>query len=190
MPESLIRCFIAVELPADLLKEISEYTQKLSEQTSGIRWVRPSGMHITLKFLGEINASRVEDIRKNLVSISNVVEPFTLGIRGAGCFPNRRQPKVIWLGLEHDPVNSLFKLHNWLEDKLSVLGFDKEKRRFSPHLTLGRIKYPGDFKPLFDYLDQNTFPGRIFRVDKISLIRSTLQPSGAVYTKLADYTLH
>jgi len=190
MSEDLIRCFIAVELPADLLKEIAAYTQKLNEQTSGIRWVRPSGVHITLKFLGEITASRVEDVRKSLANISSVAEPFTLSISGAGCFPNRRQPRVIWLGLEHDPAHSLFKLHNWLDDQLTLLGFEKEKRRFSPHLTLGRIKYAGDFKSLFNYIDQNAFPGRIFHVDRISLIRSTLQPSGAVYNKLADYPLH
>ncbi len=189
MAENLIRCFIAVELPDNILKQIAAYTRHLSEKTSGVRWVRPEGIHLTLKFLGEINAARVEEVKTALTDIKNITNPFDLIIRGSGCFPNRRQPKVIWLGLEHDTSHSLFKLHDWLDVNLAGLGFEREKRRFSPHLTLGRVKNMEDFGPLFRYIDQHPFPDKVFRVDKVYYIRSTLQPSGAIYTTIADYPL-
>jgi len=189
MSENQIRCFIAAKLPDDLLGEIDRYTAELARHSPGIRWVKPESIHLTLKFLGEISLSTVQDVRQILTGISTVAEPFDLIIKGSGTFPNRRQPRVIWLGLEHDPSHSLFKLHDWLDAELVDLGFEKEKRRFSPHLTLGRVKLRENFGPLFRYLDRHPFPERTFRVDKIYFIRSSLQPSGAVYTIIADHGL-
>ena len=153
MNEDHVRCFIAAELPADLLNEIGTYTDQLSHQTSGVRWVRSQGIHITLKFLGEIAGAKVSEVAEQLVGIGGVANPFDLRIRGSGCFPNRRHPRVIWLGLEHDPGNSLFKLHEWMDERLAALDFGREKRRFSPHLTLGRVKDLKDPGSLFSWLD-------------------------------------
>jgi 2'-5' RNA ligase len=189
MHEDLIRCFIAAELPADLLNEIGTYTGRLSGQTSGIRWVKPEGIHITLKFLGEITVSKVSAVKAQLGGIGGVADPFDLRISGSGCFPNRRQPRVIWLGLEHDPAHSLFKLHSWMDEQLEDLGFSREKRRFSPHLTLGRIKNLENPESLYAYLDQNPFPEKSFAVGEIFFKQSLLKPSGAVYKTLAGFPL-
>jgi len=189
MNEDIIRCFIAAEIPADLLNEIDAYTVQLARRTSGIRWVKPGGIHITLKFLGEISASKAAAVTEQMGGIGGVADPFDLRIRGSGCFPNRRQPRVIWLGLEHDPAHSLFKLHDWMDERLATLGFSREKRRFSPHLTLGRVKNPENPESLFSYLDQNPFPELSFSVGKIFFKQSLLKPSGAVYRTIAGFPL-
>lgn len=189
MHEDLIRCFIAAELPTDLLNEIGAYAGELAKQTSGVRWVKPEGIHITLKFLGEISASKVSAVKMQLDGIGGVADPFDLRIKGSGCFPNRRQPRVIWLGLEHDPAHSLFKLHNWIDERLADLEFSREKRRFSPHLTLGRIKNLENPESLYSYLDRNPFPEKSFSVGDIFFKQSLLKPSGAVYKTLAWFPL-
>jgi 2'-5' RNA ligase len=189
VPDDRIRCFIAAELPHDLLQEIGQYIRSIAAYSSGVRWVKPTGIHITLKFLGEITPSAAEQVRDVLEGINQVAGPFDMTIRGSGFFPNRRQPRVIWLGLEHDPEHSLFKLHEWLDQHLAALGFEREKRRFSPHLTLGRIKGPEKLEPVFNFLDEHPFPDKTFRIDRIFFIRSSLQPGGAVYSTIADYPL-
>ncbi len=189
VPDDRIRCFIAAELPQDLLQEIGRYIRRIAEYSSGVRWVKATGIHITLKFLGEINPPAVEQVRDILPDIKQVAGPFDMTIRGSGFFPNRRQPRVIWLGLEHDPEHSLFRLHEWLDRHLADMGFEREKRRFSPHLTIGRIKGQEDLRPVFNFLDEHPFPEKTFRVDRLFFIRSSLQPGGAVYSTIAEYPL-
>ena len=180
--EDQIRCFIAVELPAVIQDEIGTYLSQLKKIAPEVRWVRAGSIHITLKFLGEQPASMVSQIEKKMDDVRGLIEPFTLAITGGGCFPNRRQPRVFWLGLEQDKSNPLFKVNAWIEDQMAMLGFDKEKRRFSPHLTLGRVRQPGDFSGIFDFFAENPFQSEGFQVKGISLMRSDLRTSGAVYS--------
>ena len=179
-----IRCFIAVKLPALILNEIGDYLAQLKKTAPDIRWVKSGSIHITLKFLGEQSQSKVAEVGRKLDGVGGLVKPFNLTVSGAGCFPNRRQPRVFWLGLEQDKSNPLFQLNAWVEDQLETLGFEKEKRRFSPHLTLGRVKQPGDYARIFNFLDEHNFRSESFLVEEVSLIRSELKPSGAVYTAI------
>jgi 2'-5' RNA ligase len=106
-----------------------------------------------------------------------------------GAFPSQRRPKVIWLGLQGIPQKPLYDLQKKIESVLQELGFEAEKRRFAPHLTLGRIKFPMDISPFWNYFDEKPFPEYRFRVSEYVLMQSDLKPSGAVYTPIQKYSL-
>ena len=187
--QNLIRCFIAVELPPSIKNSLFEFLDRLKPISKSIKWVNPSGIHITLKFLGEIEPSEVKKVSGELQRIKGIVNPFELKISGNGAFPNKRRPRVFWLGLQQDEQRSLFRLHQWIDEQLEALGFEKEKRRFSPHLTLGRVKYPEDFSNVFDYLKDHPFEPDTLNVEEIVFMRSELKPTGAEYTVIQSYKL-
>ena len=186
---SAIRCFIAVELPEYVLLKIAEYIEKLRPLASNIKWVRTTGIHITLKFLGEISESQVELVRDKLAPIRVPHRAFNLTIHGSGFFPSQKNPRVVWIGLDHDKERSLFTIHQWVEDVLETINFQREKRRFSPHVTLGRIKHPGNLTKLISYLETNPFEPVSFAIDSVNLMRSILKPDGAKYSVIESYPL-
>ena len=189
MNNNLIRCFIAISLPTNILDEIGSYLRQLKKIAPTVRWAKVAGIHLTLKFLAEQPEPIVKSIEKELIGIGGVSQPFQLTVAGAGCFPNQKRPRVFWLGLEHDQNNSLFRLHDWIDTHLEPLGFEREKRRFSPHLTLGRVKSPSEYQDIFDFFTQNPFPVMKFNVYEVVLMHSELRPEGAKYTPIHRYSL-
>lgn len=184
-----MRTFIAIELDKDLKKILFNYIQDLESARAKIRWVKPEGMHLTLKFLGEINHSQADQVVNELEKITSHYAPFPLDLIGTGTFPpNSRHPKVIWIGLRKDP--SLLALATEIEDKMAHLGFSREKREFTPHLTLGRVKSQAGINALLSRLEQkkNYHFGQM-KVKKITFFRSTLKPTGAEYTPLKEFNL-
>ena len=192
MPQSTshyIRCFIAVPLPPDIRDRIDRYLVDLKRINQSVKWVRAENIHLTLKFFGEIGTEKVEEIKKVLPAISTISSPFMLDISGSGCFPNIRKPRVFWLGIGRNGLNKLETLYRWLEDNMFRLGFEKEGRRFSPHLTLGRVKKEADFSTLLEHLEKRPFPATAFEINRIELIKSELHPQGARYTTLTGAAL-
>jgi len=189
MTEQLIRCFVAVKVPANILSDIDHYIQVLKKMAPDIHWVRVNGIHITLKFLGEIKPDLVRQAEDILIPLSQIYKPFAVQVKGSGCFPDKSKPRVFWLGLEEDQSNSLKEIHDWIDTKLKPLGFSEEGRGFSPHLTLGRVKEPQNFNTLFTYLETHPFAEQNFKADKVVLMRSELKPSGAEYSELKSYPL-
>lgn len=189
MTDSLTRCFIAIEIPASIHRNISEYIIKLEPFSKGIRWVRPQAIHLTLKFLGEIEKNKLDKIRQSLFEVTGQLSPFELTITDAGCFPNKQHPRVFWLGLDMGPENELSLLHAWIEEALEKIGFEKEKRKFSPHLTFGRVKQSKNYSALFEFINENPFEAKSFNVNKIDLIKSDLKQTGAIYTTLQSCPL-
>jgi 2'-5' RNA ligase len=187
MSHNMIRCFIAISLSDEILDELDSYLQQLKKISPGVRWVKPAAIHITLKFLGEQPAQLVGSVERELTGISDVCSPFALSVVGTGCFPNRNRPRVFWLGLEHDAQNSLFKLHEWIDKRLEPLGFTREKRRFSPHLTIGRAKEQSRYPEVFEYFTEHPFPELKFDVNEVVFMRSELRPEGAKYTPIQKY---
>ena len=185
--EQLIRCFIAVDLPDDIRASIRAYLSELKRLASAVRWVRVENIHLTLKFLGEIESEKVKIIEDRLYDSESTFSPFKLSITGSGCFPGRKSPRVFWLGFEQGIENPLFTIHQWIEQQLLPLGFTKEKRRFSPHLTLGRVKYQENFSDLYAFLDQQPFKKTMFSVNKLSFMQSMLKPTGAEYSVIHEY---
>ena len=151
-----------------------------------VRWVRPQGIHLTLKFLGEILASKVDTVSVAMVGACAAYAPFSLSIRGLGCFPNLRRPRVLWVGVE-EPTGVLAALQRDVERALAPLGFPPETRPFSPHLTLGRVKggARGKIEVLGDAVGRTKARVGEMPVAAIHLMRSDLLPGGAVYTALS-----
>ncbi|TFH02879.1 MAG: RNA 2',3'-cyclic phosphodiesterase, partial [Calditrichales bacterium] len=137
--------------------------------------------------LGEIERSRLIAIQSSLEDVSKLTKPFSLEIAGAGAFPGKNRPRVFWLGMSVEKESPLFGIQQWIEEAMAVLEFEKENRRFSPHLTLGRVKFNADFSGIFQYLEKHPFPSIAFTVDHVSLIQSHIKPSGAEYTMLSEY---
>jgi 2'-5' RNA ligase len=189
MSQEKIRCFIAVKVPQNILSEIEKYLVQLRKISSHVRWVKASGIHITLKFLGEIEPLLVDQVKESLQSVAGIVKPFEVMVHGSGCFPNPKKPRVFWLGLEQSIGKELNVIYDWINEKLATFGFEKEKRRFSPHLTLGRVRTPADFTSLLNYMQNYPFPKRGFKVHEIVLMRSILKPSGAEYIPITTYNL-
>ena len=181
-----IRCFIAIHLPYEVRDQISKYIENLKEYSNDVRWIKAANIHLTLKFLGEIAPSSVVRVKECLYPISDRFSPFHLNIFGTGCFPGKKRPRVFWLGMEQGKDNPLFAIHHWIENQLLGLKFEKEKRRFSPHLTLGRVRAKGlvNFSELFAFLEQKPFLPIKFSVKNIYFMESNLKPSGPEYLRI------
>ena len=189
MSENLIRCFIAIELPDAIIKNIADYISALKQVSNKVRWVRAESIHLTLKFLGEIDKTRLEAVQAVLPGISNLTGSFDLSLAGSGAFPGKKNPRVFWLGISAEENSPLLLIQRWLEEELKSAGFKKEDRRFSPHLTLGRVKFSSNFSAVFEFMEKNPFPPTAFTVNHVSLIQSRLKPQGAEYTRLSMYPL-
>ncbi len=184
----LLRAFIAIELPQHIQDAIERQTARL-RQTLGndlIRWVPAQNMHLTLKFLGDIAASHVDFLKQMIAREAETHPQFDLQIGGLGSYPTSKRPRVLWVGL-HAPAD-LASLQKSIEAGASRLGYEQEERPFSPHLTLGRVRQnlsPAELPKIRAALD-NIQLGNIgtARVDSVQLIRSDLQPSGSIYTRL------
>ncbi|MEE9122809.1 MAG: RNA 2',3'-cyclic phosphodiesterase [Syntrophobacteria bacterium] len=180
----MIRSFIAIDLPEETRKALAAVQEQLKQSRARVRWVRVNGIHLTLKFLGNIHPDQVEDIALAVAEEVRDEPPITLGATGLGAFPSRRKPRVIWIGMEGE-VQRLTRIQARVENALEPLGFVREKRPFRPHLTIGRVKDRRRLQSLIDAmatLDMPQFDS--FDVTEIILYKSDLRPTGAIYTKL------
>lgn len=191
---SLTRTFIALELPTKTHQEISTQTAWLRQDfgTDLVRWVPPSNIHLTLKFLGDISSAKIEQVCQVLSDITGRHEKHKVTISGLGTFPNYRRPRVIWIGIQ--APETLKALHQELEAATAKLGFPPEKRSFKPHLTIGRVKNHISNKNI-ESLQQALSSTKIGFIDTVEfnalhLFKSDLKPSGAVYTKLYSAALN
>ena len=190
--DQLLRLFVAVDLPEDVREALHRLQSDLRQQElSGLRWVRPEGVHLTLKFLGETPAERVPAIEGALATALLGTEPFRLALGEPGTFGGRRGPRVVWLDITGD-VQRLRGLQAAVERAMVGVGFAPEERQYSPHLTLARVPQPP--RPGTAERDSRALeavePPRVeFEVREIVLIRSRLQPGGAEYERLAGFPL-
>jgi 2'-5' RNA ligase len=189
-----LRCFVAIDLPANLKEQLTSIITAMQAAPAGtlVNWVRPTGLHLTLKFLGEVPLVRRPEIEATLLKVfSNPqVTPFELSAGGLGTFPTSEQPRVIWVGLGGN-LAALGVTQKRVEAALAALGFPPEERKFSPHLTLGRLtnvdtatrqtvgQFIRDF-PIAAELAR-------FQVQEAVLMRSELHPAGAIYTPLTHF---
>jgi len=191
MPETL-RLFIAIELPTSVSQALGALQTHLGSGTDrSAKWVAPAGIHLTLVFLGDVPSPRVPHIADALARAAQGAGPFSLHLAGAGCFPSLQRPRVIWVGLEGD-TSRLAHLQRDVADRMERLGFPAERRPFTPHLTLARIRdtaQPDEARRLAEAVARLAVPHIAFTVTSIGLIRSELQPAGAVYTRLAESPL-
>ena len=183
MPDT-IRTFIAFKLPKNIISSIREIQNGFKSYAFNARWVNPENIHLTLKFLGDINYTDIEKVSETIINAVNSHTPVSLAVKGAGVFPGIKRPRVIWVGLTGE-IEKLAGMQNDIEENLEKLGFPREKRPFRGHLTLGRIKGKIDPKKLLDVMKNfEKFESELFIADKIFLFKSDLKSTGSVYTEL------
>ena len=187
-----MRLFIALELPDEVKQAAAKVMGRLKSSGADVKWIRPELMHVTLKFLGEVEPERAKAIGASLEEACGKTKPLALFMAGAGSFPARGKPKVVWLGLGGE-LEGLAKLSQRVYSSMEGLGFAPEDRPFSPHLTLGRMRRPekgakkgqdGAAELKRELAGLAGYRGPDFVVDRVGLIKSTLKPSGPVYEKL------
>ena len=188
-----IRTFIAIDIPVDAKDALAALTQTLkSRGLTGIRWVNPKGIHLTLKFLGNIPPTMPPSILDALEDTCREHVPFDLSLGEFGVFPNSNNPRVLWIGLNGD-ITSLVRLQSSVEKHCRSLGFELDRRPFRPHLTLGRVRrsLPQPQRDIVRAaLKDNTNTDALqWSVEEIHLIHSTLTPQGAVYRPLGTLPL-
>jgi len=189
-----IRSFVAIELNEELRHQLDLIQRSLKSKgiSDEVRWVRPDGIHLTLKFLGNVPANSIKEIVLAVTQGRDGVMPFAISLGGLGCFPTTKRPNVIWVGVDGDTA-TLARLQTAIEDRLSVLGYPPEKRRSTPHLTLGRVARrvtDSDQRRIGDLIQEQTV-GSLgeMQVREVTLMKSELSPAGARYTRLAAVPL-
>lgn len=184
-----MRCFISIPLPERIKKGMLAIQERLKASGADVSWTRPEGMHLTLKFLGEIEEKMLQEIEAVLGIAVDGLRPFSLEVAGIGTFPDMRRPRVVWIGIRENG-DSLVKLQRGLEKELGMIGLPVEDRRFTPHITLGRIRSPKHVDRLLNLIEEEKDIGLDgFEVSNVHLMRSELMPAGAVYTELYSVEL-
>jgi 2'-5' RNA ligase len=184
-----MRLFIAIELTDAIKIEIEKIVNKLREADCDVKWVRREGMHITLKFLGEVEEDKKNKIEDILVRVAGTTAPFKVSFRGIGAFPDLRRPRVLWIGIE-DGGELLKEVAEKLEASLDELNFPGEKRAFFPHLTLGRARSNAGIEELKKAMaEEEKFILPELNVSEIILMQSILKKEGAEYRKVMSYKL-
>ena len=189
-----MRTFIAVDFPSYMLKKIEEITAFFRTLTpeKDLKWVETNNLHLTIKFLGEIEEYKIAQVKHTLSKALKDQISFDIEIKGLGMYPNKNNPRVIWLGIVG--ANPLMKIHKVLNQELTALEITPERRAFSPHLTIARIRRHTDHKQarqigeiLSEYRVESL--GAI-TIEQIHLYQSVLTPSGPIYSLLHSVDLN
>jgi 2'-5' RNA ligase len=184
-----VRTFIAIELPTELKKHIYDATKPLRDVARGVKWVEEENLHITLKFLGSTPETLLPEMERSMKSSLQSHRSFDMSFAGVGAFPGgKRPPRVVWVGVQApDEVRAI---QRDIEAAMVALDFEADDRPYSPHLTIGRVKQPprgGLLRREMESMGKTVF-GEM-RLSGISLMKSTLRPSGAVYERLFNISL-
>jgi 2'-5' RNA ligase len=182
--------FCAIELPEEVRARAADRITRLRETLPEARasWERMEKLHITLKFVGEIAPERVEVLSGAATRAAQTIQPFSLKLSGAGAFPPRGIPRILWLGIE-DSSGSLTELQSQLADECAAAGFAREERSFHPHLTLARIRAPQSARELAKLHQATVFEPVEFPVTELIVMGSELGPGGSRYTLISRHEL-
>jgi len=181
-----IRTFIAIELTPEIHHKLQQLQDVQKSAMPDVRWTKPGNIHLTLKFLGDVEVSRIDKISGIIKDVAGNFSPFEISLAGIGAFPNSRKPNIVWVGVEKG-AGQLVELAKAIEDAMEKIGFPREKRPFKPHLTVGRIRELKHPEATTKGLEQASV-GELgsFTVQKVSLIKSQLDPKGSIYTMLSE----
>lgn len=178
----LIRTFIAVELPAEVRGRAARLQQTLAESGAGVRWVAKDNIHLTMKFLGEVEDVQIPAVCRAVQQVAAANPAFEVELSGVGAFPSAARPRTLWVGIDGGAAE-LIALHERLDAALAELGYRPEERRFSPHVTIGRLRNSRDAHRLADVLAQKAdWKAGEVQVDQLVVMASELTPQGPHYT--------
>jgi len=183
-----VRTFIATELPKGIRTEIFSLRHNIPHNSARIKWVKEENIHLTLLFLGEIFEQQLEEVEMACKLVSQRHKKFQMSIKASGVFPNFRRPRVIWVGICQESREHLVSLASDLMRALVSLNLD-DRKDFSPHITFGRVKSVYDLHALQRGVESISIETEKYTVKEIILFKSTLKPSGAIYTPLSRFQL-
>jgi 2'-5' RNA ligase len=184
-----LRTFVALILPEDARRVLEREQQDLAGRISGVKWAGPRTIHVTLVFLGPTPAAVIAEIGTAVREAAARCKPIQFTLQGIGAFPHSRSPKVVWAGMHN--CDALFELQHQLADALEAFGFQKDKKPFKAHITLGRVRDGSARSALGAILEErrNHHFGE-FQAGQLAFVHSDLRPSGPVYTLLEECKLH
>ncbi len=188
-----IRSFIAIELPEEIGSALAKLQAGLQTgKQPAVKWVDPYGIHLTLKFLGNIATAKISDITGAIEDAARDIEPFSLEVKELGVFPNFKRARVVWVGIGGD-IPQLKLLQQRIESNLVPLGFARESRPFTPHLTLARVREtasPAEQQNFGQLIVGASFEtAHHFTVGSINLMQSQLTTQGAIYRQITTVSL-
>ena len=177
------RIFIALDISNEAREKIARFISELKKEFLHLRvsWEKPEKIHLTLKFLGDIDEEQLSKVKEAVRKIASGTKAFSLRVEKTGCFPAPKKARILWLGLT-DETGTLQKLLGKLEEEMAVLGFEKEDRPFRAHLTIARLREPQRSRELVEAHLQKQFEPVSFEVSQIVIYESKLQPTGSVYS--------
>jgi 2'-5' RNA ligase len=183
-----MRLFVAVDTPPDVRRELVRVRDDLRRLHADVRWEPDGKLHCTLKFIGDVPEPVLPALGDALAAISARTPPMEVRYAGVGCFPDIRRPKIIWAGMR-DPTGGLAALAESVDITCATCGFAREQRPFHPHVTLGRVKSLVSSNDLLSRIESVTFESPTVMIREILLVRSTLKPSGSVYSTVRSFLL-
>jgi RNA 2',3'-cyclic 3'-phosphodiesterase len=185
----VIRAFVAATVSEKVLDRLSAIGRDLRALELDARWPHPQSLHLTLKFLGDVDDRQVEQIAPLMGEVGRQHGPFPVGVSGLGVFPHPANPRVLWIGVEED--GALFRLRGDIEASLAEIGFPAEGRPFHPHLTLARIRSRRNIARLIHFVEAEGPQVKAggFEVVEFHLYQSILRPQGAEYRILSTFPL-
>jgi RNA 2',3'-cyclic 3'-phosphodiesterase len=179
---------VCIEIPEEIQERLEELQRRLMPIGAEVSWVKKVNVHLTLKFLGEVPRSRINDVSAAVGRAARVTPPFQIEVRDTGCFPSSRSPRVLWVGLGKIP-DALRHLQTALEDELELEGFPRDPKQFAPHLTIGRLRSQHKARLLAEALATVGFEAVNFQASEVCVMRSDLKPAGASYIPQAVISL-
>lgn len=184
-----IRSFLAFELPVDIKRIVARVSGEIRNSIRDVRWIKVDNIHLTVAFLGNIQTEEITAVGDAVREVCLGFGPFNISLKGIGVFPNSRNPRVLWIGLDGDSKR-MSHFRDALQKQLKPFGVKEEKRKFNPHLTLGRArKRKMDFH-LDDITSRyNNVISPVCTIHELIFFKSDLKPGGAVYTKLESFGL-
>lgn len=185
--KKFLRTFIAIKLPEDFCHRVYREFSKFNWQ--GYKPVKGENIHLTLKFLGKTEEELLAEMNKELAEVAGSISSFSFEIKEFGAFPGKKRARVLWIGLNTIP-EELKRLNLEVEDKMSRLGFEKENREYTPHITIGRFKKPQSIEREFEELQSliEEMKTRV-NVNSFYLVKSTLTPAGPIYKDISQFKL-
>jgi len=186
MDYKLIRTFISVPVPEPLFNLQKKLKVTISEKMGKIRWLHKDQIHLTIKFLGDTTEDSINDVRHVMQKVADEFKPFNLTVQKTGCFPRIERPRVMWTGVSGE-LDKLYQLVEKIQKKLNPLGFPKDEKKYHPHITIARAKYPQKKTPDILTFLNTSFDPIPFPIKKVQFISSELFPNGPVYTILGTH---
>ena len=189
-PGQTLRAFIAIELDPKVQAALGQIQKELKDVGADVKWVKPDNIHLTLKFLGDVSLEELDSIKGAMQTTLQPIKSFSMALTHLGAFPKVENPQIIWVGATADK-NSIKSITESLEENLKGIGFEKEKRDFEPHITLGRMRSSDNKFALSKKIKNFQFPAGAPHqlVNQIALFKSTLTPQGPIYETLAKINL-